>query len=226
LEKALWDSVRLSNLPPSGKGWSDMSSIDSRSTGNASRFQPLAVLEPALAAMPDRLRDHGSLSFIMVRGLAGRRHILDSVVLAQDFGVTGDAWGRARDRNPDMQIAVMQKEVAELIANGQPLALFGDCMMLDMNLSSSNLPTGSQVKVGAALLEVTPEPHNGCRKFHARFGNEALRFVSARATRHRNLRGIYMRVIEGGEVHVDDPAIVSFRPMPEAAQSRAAATTS
>src|SRR5262245_56975072 len=110
-----------------------------------------------------------------------------------------------------MQIAVMQKDVAEMIANGQSLTLFGDCLILDLDLSSANLPAGSRVKVGAATLEVTPEPHNGCMKFRSRFGADALRFVSIRELRHRNLRGIYMRVAEAGEVGARDPVEVISR---------------
>ncbi len=110
-----------------------------------------------------------------------------------------------------MQIAVMQRDVAELIANGQPLTLFGDCLILDLDLSKDNLPVGSRVQVGNSLLEVTPEPHNGCRKFQARFGADALRFVSMKQLRHRNLRGIYMRVVDGGDVVNDDRVVVKSR---------------
>jgi MOSC domain-containing protein YiiM len=144
----------------------------------------------------------------------GRRETLQKVVLAPDIGVPGDAWCRAAQRNEDMQIAVMEKDVAELIANGQPLTLFGDCLILELDLSSGNLPSGSRVRVGGAVLEVTPTPHNGCRKFRARFGDGALRFVSMRELRNRNLRGIYMRIAEGGEVIVGASVDVISRPRP------------
>jgi MOSC domain-containing protein YiiM len=111
-----------------------------------------------------------------------------------------------------MQIAVMEKDVAELIANGQPLTVFGDCLFLELDLSSGNLPPGSRVRVGGALLEVTSTPHNGCQKFRARFGDGALRFVSMRELRNRNLREIYMRVTEGGEVIVGASVDVISRP--------------
>ena len=94
----------------------------------------------------------------------------------------------------------MEIAVAELIANGQPVTVFGDNLFMNLDLSRQNLPTGSRLRVGEALLEVTPKPHNGCRKFAARFGDEALRFVSKLELRHRNLRGIYMRVLEGGRI--------------------------
>jgi MOSC domain-containing protein YiiM len=149
---------------------------------------------------------------LMRRGDGGSREVLEGLHLTPEAGIPGDAWLRNAQRKHEMQIAVMQKGVAELIANGQPLALFGDCLILDLDLSTSNLPAGSRLQVGNAILEVTTEPHNGCRKFRARFGDDALRFVSMRELRHRNLRGIYMCVAEGGEVKTGDVVDVLFKP--------------
>jgi MOSC domain-containing protein YiiM len=108
----------------------------------------------------------------------------------------------------------MQLDLAELIANGQSLTLFGDCMILDLDLSAANLPVGSRVRAGKALLEVTPKAHNGCSKFHSRFGEDALKLVWKPELRHRNLRGIYLRVMEPGEVKKGDPVEVVFRNRP------------
>ena len=94
----------------------------------------------------------------------------------------------------------MQAGVAELVANGQSLALFGDNLFVDLDLSEVNLPVGSRLRVGGAVVEVTPMPHDGCRKFNQRFGSDALRFVNAKPTRHLNLRGVFWRVIEAGEI--------------------------
>jgi len=111
-----------------------------------------------------------------------------------------------------MQIAVMQIDVARLIANGQPITLFGDNLFVELDLRTSNLPAGTRVKIGDALLDITPHPHNGCRKFQSRFGPEALRFVAGKELRSRNLRGIYMRVVQPGVVRAGDSIRVLSRP--------------
>lgn len=188
-----------------------MSAIDSETIGNGETFRCLDELKDSLALLK-RPKDRGQVSLLMIRGARGRRMVLQEAKLDPDLGVPGDAWGRGKDRRSDMQIAVMETSVAKLIANGQPLELFGDCLMLDLDLSRENLPPGSRVRAGQALLEVTPMPHNGCSKFQARFGKDALRFVVMKELRHNNLRGTYMKVIEGGTVRAGDEAMVLSRP--------------
>ena len=92
--------------------------------------------------------------------------------------------------------------MAEVIANGQSLELFGDNLFVTLDVAAGNLPTATRLAVGDAVVEVTPFPHNGCSKFAARFGNDALRCVQAAATRRRNRRGIYWRVVTAGDAWV------------------------
>ena len=63
-------------------------------------------------------------------------------------------------------------------------------------------PGRSRLRVDEAIVEVTPMPHNGCFKFKGRFGQDALEFVNAKATRHLNLRGVYWKVVKPGKVGV------------------------
>ena len=128
--------------------------------------------------------------------------------------MTGDAWSRKPAPKPDAQIAIMRADVASLLANGQPLDLFGDNLLVELDLSRANLPTGSRLRVGAALLEVTPEPHNGCRKFRQRFGDAALRLTADPRRREERLRGIYAKVVEPGEAAVGDAIEVLSRGEP------------
>jgi MOSC domain-containing protein YiiM len=106
----------------------------------------------------------------------------------------------------------MNRDVAELIAGGQHLTLFGDNLFVDLDVSAGNLPLGTRIRVGQAVVEVTPKPHNGCIKFKARFGQDALVFVQAKPTRDQNRRGIYWKVVEAGEAGGGDAVEVISRP--------------
>jgi len=185
--------------------------VDSDSVGDPARFRTREDLELALQALPIAPTDRGSVALVVSRGAGGRRETPDRVRLTGDGGMPGDKWSLREDRKIDGQITVMQLAVATLIANGQPLTLFGDNLFVDLDLSVGNLPTGSRVRIGSAVLEVTPKPHNGCRKFRARFGDEALRLVNKPELRHRNLRGIYLCVVGDGGVGRGDAVEVIRR---------------
>jgi len=191
--------------------------IDSESVGDPLRYRKLEELEGGLEALPRGPRDTGRVELIVARREGGRRENPDRVRLEADAGVPGDAWGRQQGPHAERAITVMQVDVAELIASGQPLALFGDNLFLCLDLSTDNLPPGSRVRAGQAVLEVTRMPHTGCRKFRGRFGADALRFVSKAELRHRNLRGIYVRTLEGGELGPGDPVeVIARAPLPAA----------
>lgn len=185
--------------------------IDSTTEGNPKNFRNLQELHRGLEQLPSAPRDAGTVKRLVSRGPGGLRHLPARAQLTQHGGMPDDAWARRDNPNPEAQVAVMQWEIANLICNGQPLELAGDNLFLDLDLSARNLPTGSQLQVGGALMEVTPKPHNGCKKFRARFGEDALRFAAAKDLRHLNLRGIYLRVLADGEVAVGDGVRVLSR---------------
>ena len=180
--------------------------------GDPSRHLPLGELEQKLGTLPAAPRDAGRVALLVRRRPDKVRETPTRIDLGPDTGVPGDAWGRGQKPDRAAQVTVMEIDVAEMIANGQPLTIFGDNLFLALDLSVENLPTGSRLRLGRALLEVTAKPHNGCRKFAARFGHDALRLVANPELRHRNLRGIYMSVVEAGEVAVGDAVAVVSRP--------------
>jgi hypothetical protein len=190
----------------------DVIMINSESVGDPSRFRTLDELERMMAAQPGAPKDKGQVILVVRKGEGGLRETPERVTLEPGLGLPGDAWGRRKDRKEATQLATMQRDVAELVANGQPLALFGDNLFLDLDLSAENLPPGSLVRAGGALLEVTLQHHTPCRKFRARFGDEAFNFVSREDLGHLRLRGIYLRVLEKGEVKPGDLVEVVSRP--------------
>jgi MOSC domain-containing protein YiiM len=172
--------------------------------GDPSRHLARNELDAELAMLPPAPRDRGTLVLIVRRLSDHSRETPDRVMLTPKGGVTGDNWARRLPLNPDAQIAVMRRDVAELMANGQSLTLFGDNLFVDLDISAAAQPPGARFRVGGAVVEVTPKPHNGCRQFAQRFGHDALRLTADPATRHLNLRGIYWKVVEAGEITVGD----------------------
>ena len=180
--------------------------------GDPTRHRRLADLEAGLRALAPAPTDLGTLELIVRRRPDGVRETPERVRLTHEDGVPGDDWSRRPPQDPEAQLAVMQHAVATLIANGQPVTVFGDNLFVDLDLSAQNLPTGTRLRVGDAVVQVTPKAHNGCKKFLARFGADGLTLVQAPPTRHLNLRGIYWKVVEPGDVHVGATITVLARP--------------
>jgi MOSC domain-containing protein YiiM len=170
--------------------------------GDPTRHLSFDELVARVRALPEPPRESARLHLIVRRHPDGVRESLDRAHLTAERGVPGDRWGRKLPVNPEAQLTVMRRDIAEVIANGQPLTTFGDNLFVDLDISAENLPVGTRAWFGNAVLEVTPKPHNGCLKFKGRFGQDALEFVQAKPTRNQNYRGIYFRVVEPGETHV------------------------
>ena len=158
--------------------------------------------------------DGGRLVLIVRRPAAGERELPAEAVLDRATGLAGDNWlARGSSGTPDgsadpnRQITVMNARVAELVAGGTDrMALAGDQLYLDLDLSVDNLPAGSLLAVGEVVLQVSEAPHLGCAKFIERFGAEAMRFVNSRVGRQLRLRGMNTRVVVPGTVRLGDVA--------------------
>jgi MOSC domain-containing protein YiiM len=99
----------------------------------------------------------------------------------------------------------MNHRVASLVAaDPTRIPLAGDQLFVDLDLSSENLPPGTRLAIGSAVIEISDEPHTGCRKFFDRFGKDAHLFVNAKANRGLNLRGVNAVVVQGGVVRLGD----------------------
>jgi len=169
-----------------------------------------AELEAALDHLRQTPKDDGVIHLIVRRPEVDQREVIDEAEFDTELGMIGDNWKVRGSRrtpdgsaHPDMQINIMNSRVTELVAqefDRWPLA--GDQLYVDMDLSKENLPAGSRIAVGSAVLEVSPQPHTGCKKFVARFGTEAMEFVNSETGKEMCLRGINARVVQGGSVRV------------------------
>ena len=173
-----------------------------------------AELEAGLDAIRQAPKDGGRLELIVRRPRVDEREVLDVGELSAEEGLVGDSWRRrASSRtpdhapNPDMQLNVIGARAIALIAQDTsrwPLA--GDQLVLDMDLSAENLPPGTRLELGTAVIEVTPEPHTGCGKFVERYGVDAMKFVNSPVGRGLRLRGLNARVVQPGAIRVGDLA--------------------
>lgn len=171
-----------------------------------------AELEAGLQEILASPKNSGELSMIVRRPKTNEREVIEQATLDIKEGLIGDNWltrgcGATADgsAHPDMQLNIMNSRVIQLIAQSQekwPLA--GDQLFVDLDLSDSNLPPGTQLNLGDARIEVTAEPHTGCRKFAARFGADAMRFVNSELGKQLNLRGINAKAIVAGQIRKGD----------------------
>lgn len=167
-------------------------------------------LEAGLDHVRAAPRGAGVVELIVRRPVEGERDVVEVAELDLEEGLVGDSWkarGRSggRPANTNAQLTVMNARATALFAGERerwPLA--GDQLYVDLDLSGEHLPPGTQLEVGTAVIEVTAEPHTGCKKFSARFGLEALRFANSPDGRALNLRGINTRVVCPGTVRAGD----------------------
>lgn len=156
--------------------------------------------------------DDGELRLIVRRPAEDEREVIEEGELDLETGLLGDSW-LARGNpltddgsaHPLAQLTIMSSRAIEVIAGpveNWPAA--GDQLYVDLDLSRDNLPAGTRLAIGGAVVEVTEKPHLGCAKFTQRFGLDAHRWVNSEHGRQIKLRGINARVVEPGTISVGD----------------------
>jgi MOSC domain-containing protein YiiM len=149
---------------------------------------------------------------IVRRPQIGTREVVTEAELDTHVGLVGDNWRTRGYRrtadgsaHPDMQLTLMNARAIALVAQTKERwALAGDQLFVDFDLSDAHIPPGTQLLIGTALVEVTAEPHTGCRQFAARFGVDAVKFVNSPIGKQLHLRGINAKIIRSGRVCLGD----------------------
>jgi hypothetical protein len=180
----------------------------------SSPHRTLAELNAGLAHVEGAPKDAGELRLIVRRPAVGKREVVAEAQLDVTVGLVGDTWSTRRGwrsslraPHPDTQINIMNARAIALVAHTDdrwPLA--GDQLYVDLDLSDGNLPPGTRLALGTAVIEVTAEPHTGCRKFSDRFGVAATKFVNSKEGKRLRLRGINAKVVQAGTIRVGDIA--------------------
>ncbi|MSU57084.1 MAG: MOSC domain-containing protein [Pedosphaera sp.] len=167
------------------------------------------------ARLPEVFRspaDGGTLVQIVARPDKELRELRDRSEVTPEAGLPGDRWARYCSRrlpdgtlNPDTQLTLMSSRAIALVAGEKERwALAGDNLLVDLDLSETNLSAGQRLKIGGAILEITAQPHTGCVKFLKRFGEDALNFVNSPEGRKLRLRGIHALVVQAGTIAIGD----------------------
>jgi len=176
------------------------------------RYLTLAEMEAGLENIRNSPKDVGVLRLISRRPETDQREVIEQGQLDPEQGLIGDNW-KARgssstpdgSANPEMQLNVMNARVIELLAGSRDRwQLAGDQLFVDLDLSEANIPPGTRLALGGAVIEITAPPHLGCKKFLARFGPDALKFVNSPEGKQLHLRGVNARIVKAGVVRTAD----------------------
>jgi MOSC domain-containing protein YiiM len=173
------------------------------------------TLDAGLRRICESPKAEGVLEMIVRRPGVELRETAEEAVLNETLGLVGDNWlergsSRTPDKkaNPHAQLTLMNSRAIALIAgSAERWPLAGDQLYADLDLSGSNLPAGSRLRVGEAVIEISAEPHTGCAKFKARYGGDAVAFVNSPAGRANRLRGVNARIVSGGKIRVGDRVV-------------------
>jgi hypothetical protein len=181
----------------------------SKGPENPVTAEELAAALPAILAAP---RDAGVVRLLCVRPKPNARTFPETIRMTRAHGVTGDfeasqPWLTLPDGSPDPrnQVSIMPWQVLDLVwRDRERVPHPGDNIAVDMNLTEANLPVGTLLQAGTAILRVSDEPNDGCVKWKVRKGRAAYDWITHPDHLPLRLRGLYCSVQKDGEMRLGD----------------------
>lgn len=163
---------------------------------------------PHILAAP---KDGAAISYLCIRPERNTRRFVDELHLSAEQGVSGDPrwlsepWLKTEEGtgHPGIQVCVLSRRVLDLVWNDDGI-FPGDTFIVDMNLTMENVPTGTRLAVGTAVLEVSDVFNEGCVKWKARYGVDAYDWARDPANRHLRPRGILCSIVQDGFIRTGD----------------------
>ncbi len=170
-----------------------------------------AQLDEALPYIMSAPKDNAPILHLCYRPDVSERCFTDELQLSCDKGVIGDRWlkevnnGGKYSGDKRVHVCILPKRILELVWREDDDTIYtGDNMIVDMDLSYQNIPIGSHIKIGTALLKVSDVYNGGCKKWMARYGEESFRWFNRTDNRTKRLRGMLCEIITDGVVKKGD----------------------
>jgi MOSC domain-containing protein YiiM len=161
-------------------------------------------------SLPESPTDVGKVCGLVIRPREGERETPNSIELSVEGGIAGDRWISDKHSRPTNQISMINVHLLRAVVDGQAerMPLSGDNLQVDLNLTEENLPPGTLLNIGSAVLVVTDDPHRPCKQFIERFGLTNTKRVSRADRIGRRGRGVLCRVLQGGLITTEDVIFV------------------
>lgn len=171
--------------------------------------------EALAAALPHVLsapRDDGPVTMLCLRPDYGQRSFPDRITMTRAAGIPGERWLtapwlRLPDGTPDpaIQVSILPARVMDLVWHaGDEAPHPGDPIVADLDMTERNLPEGTLLQAGTAVLRVSGVWNDACVKWKARYGTAAKDWIVAPGHRELRLRGILCAVQTDGEIRIGD----------------------
>ena len=175
---------------------------------------PVSTAE-LMAALPHILaapKTDAPIAALCFRPGLSQRQFPASLILTQAQGVPGERWLtlpwlRLADGSPDpdIQVSILPQRVLDLVWRDRANTPHpGDTIVADLDCSTANLPPGSLIRAGSAVLRVSGVFNQSCVKWQVRYGADARAFIDAPGHPELRLRGVLCAVVQDGKVGLSD----------------------